>query len=181
MADESKADESKQSRLPARREMMGAALLGATGLGATGLVAAGGILAQPQLVAAAESKDFSREALTPSGAPAADVGYSPAILSTGQKMLFISGQGPKDYDADMETQIRQTFDRIGLLLEAAGASFANVVILRSYWVHMLRDISIYRRVRKDYLVAPYPASTAVGTPELAIAGLELEIEAVAVL
>ena len=32
-----------------------------------------------------------------------------------------------------------------------------------------------------YLVAPYPASTAVGTTELAIPGLELEIEAVAVL
>ena len=104
-----------------------------------------------------------------------------SILSTGQKMLFISGQGPKDYDVDMETQIRQTFDRIGILLEAAGASFANVVILRSYWVHLLRDLPIYRKVRKDYLVKPYPASTAVGTPELAIPGLELEIEAVAVI
>ena len=165
------ADEPKKIVLPARREMMGAALLGATG----------GILAGTQVVEAAEASDFSRKALTPQGAPSADVGYSPAILSTGQKMLFISGQGPKDYDVDMETQIRQTFDRIGLLLEAAGATFANVVILRSYWVHMLRDISIYRKVRKDYLVKPYPASTAVGTPELAIPGLELEIEAVAVL
>jgi enamine deaminase RidA (YjgF/YER057c/UK114 family) len=95
--------------------------------------------------------------------------------------LYISGQGPKDLDADMETQIRQTFDRIGLLLTAGGASFANVVIIRSYWVHMLRDLPIFRKVRKDYLVKPYPASTAVGTPELAIPGLELEIEAVAVL
>ena len=96
-------------------------------------------------------------------------------------MLFISGQGPEDYNADMETQIRQTFDRIGLLLDAAGASFANVEILRSYWVHMLRDLPIYRKVRKEYLVEPFPASTAVGTPELAIPGLELEIEAVAII
>jgi enamine deaminase RidA (YjgF/YER057c/UK114 family) len=46
---------------------------------------------------------------------------------------------------------------------------------------MLRDLPIFRKVRQDYLVKPYPASTAVGTPELAIPGLELEIEAVAVL
>ncbi|MGI9325899.1 MAG: Rid family hydrolase [Pseudomonadales bacterium] len=156
---------------PARREMMGAALLGATG----------GLLVGQQSSVGAEKASFSRQALTPTGAPSADVGYSPAILSSGQQMLFISGQGPKDYNVDMETQVRQTFDRIGLLLEAAGASFANVVILRSYWVHMLRDLPIYRKVRKDYLVKPYPASTAVGTPELAIPGLELEIEAVAVL
>ena len=159
---------------PARRDVMGAALLGA----------ASGMLAGPQRYAGAAEQpvtdSFSRKALTPPGAPSADVGYSPAILSTGQQWLFISGQGPQDYDADMETQVRQTFDRIGLLLEAAGASFSNVVILRSYWVHLLRDLPIYRKVRQDYLVRPYPASTAVGTPELAIPGLELEIEAVAV-
>jgi len=122
-----------------------------------------------------------RTALRPAGAPSADVGYSPAILAEGRRLLFISGQGPEDLDADMETQIRQTFDRIGLLLKEAGATFANVVIVRSYWVHMLRDLAAFRKVRKEYLVEPYPASTAVGTPELAIPGLELEIEVVAVL
>ena len=128
-----------------------------------------------------DSASVKRTALHPDGAPSADSGYSPAIIAQGQRLLFISGQGPKDYDADMETQIRQTFDRIGLLLKEAGGSFANVVIIRSYWVHMLRDLPIFRKVRKEYLVQPYPASTAVGTPELAIPGLELEIEAVAIL
>ena len=161
----------------ARRDVLGAALLGAAG----GL-AAGTALEVGQIHADEQHKHpATREALRPAGAPAADVGYSPAIQSIGgQKLLFISGQGPKDLDADMETQIRQTFDRIGLLLEAGGATFANVVIIRSYWVHLLRDLPIYRKVRLDYLQKPYPASTAVGTPELAIPGLELEIEAVAV-
>ena len=121
------------------------------------------------------------KALHPEGAPAADSGYSPAILAQGQRLLFISGQGPEDYDVDMETQIRQTFDRIGILLKSAGATFANVVIVRSYWVHLKRDLPIFRKVRREYLVEPYPASTAVGTTELAIDGLELEIEAVAIL
>lgn len=159
-----------------RRDLLGTAVVGA----------AGGLVAGVTLPAVAYAQQpaagiVQRKALRPPGAPAADSGYSPAILAAGQQMLFISGQGPEDLDADMETQVRQTFDRIGMLLEAAGATFANVVILRSYWVHMLRDLPIYRKVRKDYLVEPYPASTAIGTPELAIEGLELEIEAVALL
>jgi len=97
------------------------------------------------------------------------------------RLLFISGQGPKDIHADMETQIRQTFDRIGIILKEAGASWGHVVIIRSYWVHLLRDLAIFRKVRREYLAEPYPASTAVGTTELAIPGLELEIEAVAIL
>ena len=163
------------SKSTARRELLSTALAG--GVGA---IAAASML--PETAAAQDSSDRRghRKALRPPGAPSADSGYSPAILAEGQQMLVISGQGPEDVAADMETQIRQTFDRIGLLLEAGGASFADVVIIRSYWVHLLRDLEIFRKVRKDYLVPPYPASTAVGTPELAIPGLELEIEAVAV-
>ncbi len=57
----------------------------------------------------------------------------------------------------------------------------NVVMLRSYFIHLSRDLPIYRNVRKEFLVKPYLASTAVGVTELAIPGLEIEIEAVAVL
>jgi enamine deaminase RidA (YjgF/YER057c/UK114 family) len=146
------------------------------------LGATGGLLIGSRLHAdEADRNSIKRQALRPEGAPSDDAGYSPAILTEGGRLLFISGQGPKDFDAAMETQIRQTFDRIGLLLKAAGGSFADVVIIRSYWVHMQRDLPIFRKVRKDYLVEPYPASTAVGTTELAIPGLQLEIEAVAVL
>ena len=155
-----------------RRQVLAGALVGATG----------GLLLNTAVHAEQESEvPMKRTALHPDGAPAADSGYSPAIVAEGRRLLFISGQGPEDVKADMETQIRQTFDRIGLLLKEAGGSFANVLIVRSYWVHLSRDLPIFRKVRKDYLVAPYPASTAVGTPELAIPGLELEIEAVALL
>ncbi len=165
-----------------RRDLMGAAVCSAAGvLAMTGRSAFAEVASTEPAANGPVGTSLSKTALRPAGAPSADVGYSPAILAQGQKLLFISGQGPADLQADMETQIRQTFDRIGLLLEAAGATFGNVVIIRSYWVHMLRDVEIFRKVRKDYLVEPYPASTAVGTPELAIPGLELEIEAVAVL
>ena len=122
-----------------------------------------------------------REGLFPEGAPAADIGYSPGIMARGQRIIFVSGQGPADLKADMETQFRQTFERIGKVLEQAGASFEHVVILRSYFVHLLRDLPIYREVRRGYLVKPYPASTAVGVTELADPELKIEIEAIAIL
>jgi len=119
--------------------------------------------------------------LNPPDAPAADVGYTPGILAEGQRLVFISGQGPRDYNADMETQFRQTFERIKLILEQAGGSMRNITILRAYFVHFSRDLPVYRKVRKEYLWQPYPASTAVGVTELAPPGNQIEIEAVAVL
>ena len=124
---------------------------------------------------------MKRKGLYPKEAPSADVGYSPGILAEGQKFIFVSGQGPRDLKADMETQMRQTFERIGEVLKEAGALMENVVIIRSYFVNMKRDLPVFRKVRKEFLVKPYPASTAIGTTELAIPGLEIEIEAVAVL
>jgi enamine deaminase RidA (YjgF/YER057c/UK114 family) len=149
--------------------------------GAVAGAAAGLLFSSGASRVAAQEASSSRRALRPQGAPAADIGYSPAILAEGRQLVFISGQGPEDVSADMETQIRQTFNRIGLLLKEAGASFANLVIIRSYWVHLSRDLETFRKVRREYLVEPYPASTAVGTTELAIPGLELEIEAIAVI
>lgn len=146
-----------------------------TGLAGGALAALGADAGQADVAAA------GRIGLDPADAPSADSGYTPGILATGQQVVFVSGQGPKDYDADMETQMRQTFDRIEEVLGEAGAGWEHVTILRSYFVHLSRDLPVYRKVRKDYLKKPYPASTAVGTPELAIPGLEIEIEAVAIL
>jgi enamine deaminase RidA (YjgF/YER057c/UK114 family) len=95
--------------------------------------------------------------------------------------VFVSGQGPADVKAEMEVQIRQTFERIGAVLNAAGASFRNVVMLRGYFLHLSRDMTIYRKVRKEFLVEPYPASTTMGVTELAVEGLQVEIEAIAIM
>lgn len=155
-----------------RRQFFGAAVAG---------IAAGGTLAVATDAEAAGSL-VSIVALQPEGAPAAAPGYSPGIaVANAKRVVFVSGQGPDDLKADMETQIRQTFDRIGLVLKAAGADFGHVVMLRAYFVHLVRDLPVYRKVRMDYLKDPYPASTAVGTTELAVPGLEFEIEAVALL
>jgi enamine deaminase RidA (YjgF/YER057c/UK114 family) len=53
--------------------------------------------------------------------------------------------------------------------------------VRSYFMNITRDLPIFRKVRREYLKQPYPASTAVGVTALAFPGLEIEIEAIAVL
>lgn len=169
------SDNNRIDNKTARRDFLGSAVLGA---------AAGGVLGLSACSAQAggdSDKEAKLVGLYPEDAPSSDSGYTPGILAQGSRIVYTSGQGPKDYDADMETQIRQTMDRISLILEAGGASWKNVVILRAFFVHLQRDLPIYRKVRKDYLIKPYPASTAVGTPELAIPGLEIEIEATAII
>jgi enamine deaminase RidA (YjgF/YER057c/UK114 family) len=156
-----------------RRNFVGLALLGATA----------GCLTESSLNAgeADDEKASARlQGLFPQDAPAAAPGYSPGIRAEGKRVIFVSGQGPKDLDSDMETQIRQTFERIGLVLKAGGASFRDVVMMRAYFVHLARDLPAYRKVRKEFLGEPYPASTAVGVTELAIPGLQVEIEAIAI-
>jgi enamine deaminase RidA (YjgF/YER057c/UK114 family) len=110
-----------------------------------------------------------------------DAGYSAGIVAEGRRLVFVSGQGPSDLAADPETQIRQAFQKIAAVLAEAGGSMKDVVILRSYFVHFGRDLPAYRKVRREFLTPPFPASTAVGVTELAPAGNTLEIEAVAVL
>jgi 2-iminobutanoate/2-iminopropanoate deaminase len=153
-------------------------------LGLTFVGLAGGALAElPATAAVAEQARAGQgpRGLFPEGAPAAAAGYSPGVSAEGRRVLLVSGQGPQDLKADMETQVRQTFERIGLVLRAGGASFRDVVMIRAYFLHLARDLPAYRKVRMEFLKEPYPASTAVGVTELAIPGLEVEIEAIAVL
>ncbi|MFV2065521.1 MAG: Rid family hydrolase [Pirellulales bacterium] len=157
----------------ARRRFLGVSLAGL--IGGSWLA-----LGSRDALASEDSGHPLRRGLHPNGAPAADTGYSPGIAAQPGKIVFVSGQGPQDLDASMETQMHQTFERIGRVLEEGGASFAHIVMMRSYFVNIERDLPIFRKVRREYLLAPYPASSAVGVPALAIKGLEIEIEAQAV-
>src|SRR5438093_7789839 len=107
---------------------------------------------QPTPGNAAKSK-----AIQPQAVKAADASYSPGLLAQGSRVLFVSGQGPRDRSAEMEVQIRQTFEKIQKVLETAGASWRNVAMLRYYSLDLKRDLPIIRKVRREFLKEPYPA------------------------
>ena len=111
----------------ARRDMLRGALLAATG---------GLLLGQSAQADEAAASAVKNAALHSRGGAGGRRELLTRHSRPGAATAVYLSQGPESYDVDMETQIRQTFDRIGILLKSAGATFANVVIIRSYWVHM---------------------------------------------
>src|SRR5690242_7929873 len=80
-----------------------------------GVVTGFGALLAAGCASAAGEEDRSRvqaRAIQPEAVKAADASYSPGLLAQGSRVLFVSGQGPRDRSAEMEVQIRQTFEKI---------------------------------------------------------------------
>ncbi|MEF9442041.1 RidA family protein [Burkholderia sp. MS389] len=127
-----------------------------------------------------------REAIIPAGMEAVyeKIGYAPGVR-VGDT-LYISGQIGRDAAMqrveDREAQIVQAFENLKHVLEAAGASFDDVVDLTTFHTDM-RDLPLFMQVRDRYFHAhPRPAWTAVGAHMLGGApGYIVEIKAVAVL
>ncbi|WP_313295629.1 RidA family protein [Diaphorobacter sp.] len=126
-----------------------------------------------------------RTAIVPSGMESVydQIGYAPAV-KVGNT-LYVSGQIGRDASmqlvADREAQIVQAFENLRVVLEAAGASLADIVDLTSFHTD-LRDLPLFMQVRDRYLhTHPKPAWTAIGAHMLCGApGYIVEIKAIAV-
>ena len=98
-------------------------------------------------------------------------------------LLFISGVPPTDANGkvvggdDVAEQTRQVFRNMKLVLDEAGASFADILKVTVYLLDV-NDRSKINPVRKEFFGAARPASTLIGVSELAIPGMKVEIEAV---
>lgn len=97
-------------------------------------------------------------------------------------ILFISGIPPLDVKGrvvseDPAAQARQVFENMKLVLDAAGATFADVLKVTVYLTDV-NDRTKINPVRQAYFGAARPASTLIGINELAIPGMKVEIEAV---
>ena len=124
-----------------------------------------------------------RDAVTTAGAPAAIGPYSPAIRAGG--MLFISGQIPLNpdtgqlVDGDIGAQTEQVMRNLIALLQAAGASFAQVVRTTVFLVD-LDEFAAMNEVYARFVVAPAPARATVQVSRLP-RDVRVEIDAIAVL
>ena len=117
----------------------------------------------------------------------------PTTFSQGWRignLVFVGGQvsqtaeGKPLHPHDIEAQIGEVFNNIRLVLNDVGAGLADIVKLNTYWVHEGDDQDeFYKRmteIRHRYLADPGPAATAVRVAGLAVEGLLIEIEAIAV-
>ena len=125
-----------------------------------------------------------REEISAEGQPEPLSHYTDAVRVEGP-LLFVSGVVPVDETGalvggdDVVAQARQVFANIGAVLEAAGATFADVVKVTLF----LTDVDDRARinpVREEVFGSTRPASTLVEVAALAVPGARIEVEAVAV-
>jgi 2-iminobutanoate/2-iminopropanoate deaminase len=105
-----------------------------------------------------------RLAVSTPHAPQAIGPYSQAVRMGN--LLFLSGQIPLDpktgalIEGDIATQTRRVFQNLGAILEAAGASFANVARTTVYLADMA-DFSAMNEVYATFFESPAPARSTV--------------------
>ena len=97
-------------------------------------------------------------------------------------LLFVSGVAPLDKELrlvseDVVEQTRKVFLNMKEILDAAGATFADVLKVTVYLTDV-RDRARINPVRKEFFGAVRPASTLIGIKELVVPGMKVEIEAV---
>jgi 2-iminobutanoate/2-iminopropanoate deaminase len=129
---------------------------------------------------------MAKQSINPEGAPAPVGPYvQVTVAPPGGKIVCCSGavalaeDGSVVGEGDIVAQTRQTLENLGLALEAAGATFEDVVKINSY----VTDFSLFPQiapVRAEYLKEPFPASTTVEVSALIFPELMIEIEAIAI-
>jgi len=91
------------------------------------------------------------------------------VAPPGGRLVYCAGavsiapDGSIVGEGDIVAQTRQTMENLEVALQAAGATFADVVKINGY----VTDFSQYPKiapVRAEYLKEPYPASTMIEVP-----------------
>ena len=120
----------------------------------------------------------NRSVINADRAPAAIGTYSQAIKAGAT--VYLSGQIPLDpatmelVDGDMEAQIRQVFDNLTAVCEAAGGGLKDIVKLNIFLTD-LSHFALVNEVMASYLQEPYPARAAIGVAALPKgAGVEMD-------
>lgn len=96
--------------------------------------------------------------------------------------FFVSGmtahdlQGNVDGGKDMYSQSKQAFTKIQALVEAAGASMADIVKLTIFVTDISERKEVWR-AREEFFTGNFPACSLIGINALATPELKVEIEA----
>ena len=123
------------------------------------------------------------EVITTAEAPSAIGTYSQAVKAGN--VVYVSGQIPlvpetmKVLQADFKSQVRQVFDNLHAVIDAAGGSFSRVVKLTIYLTDM-DNFSQVNEVMSDVWPAPYPARALIGVSQLP-RDVAIEMDAIVVL
>ncbi len=123
---------------------------------------------------------MKREIISTDNAPQAIGTYSQAV-KTGNT-VYLSGQIPllpetmELVEGDISTQIKQVFDNLAAVAQAAGGSLADVAKLNIFLTDLVHFPTV-NEVMATYFAEPYPARAAIGVASLP-KGAEVEMDAI---
>jgi len=112
-------------------------------------------------------------------------GYSHVVSARGGRTIYVAGQVAFDArgqlvgKGDLAAQTAQVFANLATALQAAGATF-NDVVKTNYYMLDAAQVATVREVRGKYFTKELPASTLVEVRRLANPDFLIEIEVIAV-
>ena len=101
------------------------------------------------------------------GAPAPGGSYSHGVIANG--FLYTCGMGPIDpatgkvVEGDITVQTRQVLKNLEAILKTKGATFDQVVKVTTHLQELHRDFAGYDQAYREFLSAPFPVRTTVGS------------------
>ena len=101
------------------------------------------------------------------GAPAPGGSYSHGVIANG--FLYTCGMGPIDpasgkvVEGDITVQTRQVLRNLEAILKTKGATFSQVVKVTTHLQELHRDCAGYDQAYREFLSAPFPVRTTVGS------------------
>jgi enamine deaminase RidA (YjgF/YER057c/UK114 family) len=108
--------------------------------------------------------------------------YAPGVL-VGDT-LYVSGQVGRDEHLQVvegtQAQFEQAFRNVGKVLQAAGFSFSDVVVLETWFLNFPGDLAVFMQVKDQFLGNTTPTWTGFGVASFSMPGITCEIKVTAV-
>jgi 2-iminobutanoate/2-iminopropanoate deaminase len=112
--------------------------------------------------------------------------FSPAVVTEGGKVVWLAGQtatadaSGKDISGQFEEQAKTCFDLINRTLARSGGDLSNIVWM-TVFIKDPRNGDAFVKLRSSlFQDGRFPASTLVTISNFARPGMEIEIQAIAV-
>jgi reactive intermediate/imine deaminase len=125
---------------------------------------------------------MSKEIVHTQAAPAAVGPYSQAVAIKAGKTIYLSGQIGLEPDTgemvseNFDAQVRQAFENLTAVIEAAGATLNDIVKLTLFLTD-LGKFAAANAIMSEVIPKPYPARSTVGVASLP-KGAQFEVEAI---
>lgn len=114
--------------------------------------------------------------------------FAQVLVATGARTVYTSGQVAIDEQGklvgagDLAAQTTQAMKNLGLALQAAGATYADVVKTTTFVVNYRPEHrTVISDAKKPFWAGKPPTSALIGVSALALREWLIEIEAIAVL